>query len=296
MIIGIITCFFRLLMLFIVAKTSIESISCCESWERAVMSFYTLGLDLGVASIGWALISEDEDQFKLEAWGSRIFEQGLDSDGLDAISRGKGTSRAAERRLKKASRRQYDRRRKRKEDVKRLLAENGMLPDPLTPDFFLAMDTKLVLTFPEADREHAFHIAPYLYRKLALDRPLTKEEFGRAIYHLAQRRGYRSNRKLDLRENDKETGKVKEGISKLKSEMAIATRTGPCTRTSSERSARRSAHWSPPIWRKTFTGRSSSKTSSNPAKGSSENARYIPNAAAVPWRGRKPSSSAFTRP
>ena len=182
------------------------------------MSFYTLGLDLGVASIGWALISEDEDKFKLEAWGSRIFEQGLDSGGgLDAISAGKGTSRAAERRLKKASRRQYDRRRDRKEDVKHLLAENGMLPDPLTPDFFLAMDTKLVQTLPEAEREHAFHIAPYLYRKLALDRPLTKEEFGRAIYHLAQRRGYRSNRKLDLK--DKDSGVVKESIAKLKSEM-----------------------------------------------------------------------------
>ena len=53
------------------------------------MPYYTLGLDLGVASIGWALISEYGDNFNLEAWGSRIFEQGLESDGLDAISRGK---------------------------------------------------------------------------------------------------------------------------------------------------------------------------------------------------------------
>ena len=89
------------------------------------MLYYTLGLDLGVASIGWALISEYGDNFKLEAWGSRIFEQGLDSDGLEAISRGKGTSRAAERRLKKALRRQYGRRRDRKEKLKRILTENG---------------------------------------------------------------------------------------------------------------------------------------------------------------------------
>ncbi len=181
------------------------------------MPYYTLGLDLGVASIGWALISEYGDTFNLEAWGSRIFEQGLDSDGLEAISRGKGTSRAAERRLKKALRRQYSRRRDRKQDLKRILTENGMLPDPFTPDFFVALDRKLVQTLPEAEREHAAHIAPYLYRKLALDRPLTKEEFGRAIYHFAQRRGYRSNRKLDLK--DKETGVVKDGIAKLKSEM-----------------------------------------------------------------------------
>ena len=60
------------------------------------MSYTTLGLDLGVASIGWALISEENDKFKLEAWGSRIFEQGLDAGkgGLDAISAGKGTSQA----------------------------------------------------------------------------------------------------------------------------------------------------------------------------------------------------------
>lgn len=178
------------------------------------MSYTTLGLDLGVASIGWALIAEDNDKFKLEAWGSRIFEQGLESDGLDAISKGKGTSRCAARRLKKALRRQYRRRRERKDEVKRVLAENGMLPNPLTPDFFVKMDQKLVQTLPESEREHAFHIAPYLYRKLALDRPLTKEEFGRAIYHLAQRRGYLSNRKQDLK--DKDSGVVKESIKGLR--------------------------------------------------------------------------------
>lgn len=187
------------------------------------MSYYTLGLDLGVASIGWALISEDGDkEFHLKAWGSRIFEQGLDSgSGLDGISAGKGTSRAAERRQKKALRTQYKRRRDRKNVLKHILTENGMLPEPFTPEFFVELDRKLVQTLPEAEREHAAHIAPYLYRKLALDRPLTKEEFGRAIYHLAQRRGYRSNRKLDLKD-EKAAGVVKAGIAELKSKMEQA--------------------------------------------------------------------------
>ena len=187
-----------------------------------IVSYTTLGLDLGVASIGWALIAEDNDKFKLEAWGSRIFEQGLDAGkgGLDAISAGKGISRCAARRLKKALRRQYRRRRERKDDVKRVLTENGMLPNPLTSDFFVEMDRKLVQTLPESGREHAFHIAPYLYRKLALDRPLAKEEFGRAIYHLAQRRGYLSNRKQDLK--DKDSGKVKESIKGLRNAIEQA--------------------------------------------------------------------------
>ena len=188
------------------------------------MPYVTLGLDLGVASIGWALIAEDADnnRFNLLAWGSRIFEQGLESDGLEAISKGKGTSRCATRREKKALRRQYRRRRKRKDDVKRVLTENGMLPDPLTPDFFAKMDRKLALTFSESERERAFHIAPYLYRKLALERPLTKEEFGRAVYHLAQRRGYLSNRKQELKEKDKDTGVVKDGIRGLRHDMEQA--------------------------------------------------------------------------
>ena len=42
------------------------------------MPYITLGLDLGVASIGWALISEDKNHFDLMGWGSRIFEQGLE--------------------------------------------------------------------------------------------------------------------------------------------------------------------------------------------------------------------------
>ena len=186
------------------------------------MPYITLGLDLGVASIGWALIAEDENKFDLVDWGSRIFEQGLDSGkgGLDAISAGKGTSRCTARRLKKALRRQYRRRRERKDDVKRVLMENGMLPDPLMPDFFVEMDRKLVQTLPEPEQEHAAHIAPYLYRKLALDRPLTKEEFGRAIYHLAQRRGYLSNRKQDLKNED--SGVVKENIKGLRHAMEQA--------------------------------------------------------------------------
>ena len=191
--------------------------------ERIVIvSYTTLGLDLGVASIGWALIAEDSDKFKLEAWGSRIFEQGLDTGkgGLDAISAGKGTSRCAARRLKKALRRQYRRRRERKDDVKRVLTDNGMLPNPLMPDFFVEMDRKLVQTLPEPEREHASHIAPYLYRKLALDRPLAKEEFGRAIYHLAQRRGYLSNRKQELK--DKDSGVVKESIKGLRNAIEQA--------------------------------------------------------------------------
>ncbi len=59
----------------------------------------------------------------------------------------------------------------------------------------------------------------YLYqlRAQALDRKLTLFELGRVLYHLAQRRGFKSNRKSDR--DEIEDGVVKAGISSLQKEM-----------------------------------------------------------------------------
>ena len=178
------------------------------------MAQTTLGLDLGIRSIGWTLITEDGPHTRLEGWGSRIFQAGMEDD----IESGKGVSRCAERRLKKALRIQYRRRRQRKDNLIRLLQENGLLPDPLTPDFFVNVDKKFLMLFPEARRKTIGHVIPYLFRKKALDAPLTREELGRTIYHLAQRRGYLSNRKQELKDEE-ESGVVKAGIDALKKEM-----------------------------------------------------------------------------
>ncbi|MDN5843001.1 MAG: type II CRISPR RNA-guided endonuclease Cas9, partial [Alcaligenaceae bacterium] len=43
---------------------------------------------------------------------------------------------------------------------------------------------------------------PYRLRAEGLDRALALHEFGRALFHLNQRRGFKSNRKTDKREND----------------------------------------------------------------------------------------------
>ena len=61
----------------------------------------TLGLDLGISSVGWAILNENSKGRELVAWGSRIFEPGV--EGTDnEISAGKGESRCAARRLKRA--------------------------------------------------------------------------------------------------------------------------------------------------------------------------------------------------
>ncbi len=177
-----------------------------------------LGLDLGIASIGWALIEQSsEDSVKdieIKAWGSRIFEPGMEDD----IEKGKGKSRCVQRRLKHSLRIQYWRRRKRKKELISLLQDSGFLPKDLQPKFFVDMDSRLLRQFPKEQYSLLGHIIPYLYRKNALDRQLEPYELGRAIYHLAQRRGYLSNRKNELKDQE-ETGKVLTGIKTLKKDM-----------------------------------------------------------------------------
>ena len=57
-----------------------------------------------------------------------------------------------------------------------------------------------------------------MLRAAALDEPLEPHFLGRALYHLAQRRGFLSNRKPTTKKDDDE-GKVKEGIAKLRQDM-----------------------------------------------------------------------------
>ena len=178
------------------------------------MSLITLGLDLGISSIGWALLSENGKGRELIAWGSRIFDPGV--EGTDnEISAGKGVSRCAARRLKRALRLQYSRRKERKENLIDLLTSHGFLPENVDSTFFTSVDQKLFALFPKTEHKHIGHVLPYLLRKMALDRELEKYELGRAIYHLAQRRGYLSNRKQELKDQET-TGVVKDGINKLR--------------------------------------------------------------------------------
>ncbi len=181
------------------------------------MSRTILGLDLGITSIGWAVITEEASGTTLNGWGSRIFEAGMEDD----IESGKGVSRCATRRLNRALRIQYRRSRERREKLIAVLQAHHLLPEPLTPDFFVKIDNRLLLSFPVPLRSQVAQVLPYLYRKKALDCPLAPEELGRTFYHLAQRRGYKSNRKQDLKDEES-TGVVKSGIQALKTAIVQA--------------------------------------------------------------------------
>ena len=69
----------------------------------------------------------------------------------------------------------------------------------------------------EAQRKALVNINPYALRAKGLDEVLTAAEFARALFHINQRRGFKSNRKTDKKDND--AGALKQAISKLRLAM-----------------------------------------------------------------------------
>ena len=63
-----------------------------------------------------------------------------------------------------------------------------------------------------------FNVDPYALRSRVLDERLEPYEIGRILYHLAQRRGFLSNRRSD-RTKDSDSGVVLTGISELRTAM-----------------------------------------------------------------------------
>jgi len=170
---------------------------------------YILGLDLGAKSIGWAAVAlKGRKPCGLIAAGVRVFDAGMEGD----IASGNAESRNAERRDARQLRRQTDRRRRRIKNVFRILQEARLLP-PGKP--------REVLEVKKGEIPSSLaHVFPYRLRARALDEKLEPYELGRALYHLAHRRGFLSNRKA--RKKDEDEGVVKKGIAELDEKMRSA--------------------------------------------------------------------------
>lgn len=142
-----------------------------------------LGLDLGTNSIGWALI--EDNQNKILGLGTRIFPMGVENlgDGEGEIS--KNASRTGARGV----RRQFFRRRLRKQILLKALSENKMCP----LEAIDLQEWKRSKRFPIEKLTTWFALNPYELRQKALIEKLSLEEIGRIFYHLIQRRGFLSN-------------------------------------------------------------------------------------------------------
>ena len=185
---------------------------------------YLLGLDLGVQSVGWSVIDLGEDgrPCGIRRCGVRCFESGVGTE--TEIELGKDESTNVKRRGARLQRRQFWRRSRRHAKLFNLLRKSGLLPDTPTPtseqrhQAILELDAELAAAhLPENDRVLA-HLLPYRLRALALDEPLPPYALGRALYHLAQRRGFLTNRKSAVRENE-DAGEVKAGIEDLRQKL-----------------------------------------------------------------------------
>ena len=184
-----------------------------------------LGIDTGTNSLGWAVVDKNETgEYSLVRKGSLIFQEGV------KIEKGIESSKASERTGHKSLRKHYFRRRLRKIEVLKVLIKYGLCP-PLSDEVLHLWHVKKQYPLDEAflfwqRTDEKFGRNPYYFRHVCLHEKLDLSEeseryvLGRAMYHLAQRRGFLSNR-ID-QSDDKESGKVKESISELSDEMQKA--------------------------------------------------------------------------
>lgn len=149
---------------------------------------YSLGLDIGTTSIGWAVINEDKK--RIEDVGVRIFERPENPKNGESLAKPRRDARSARRRLR--------RRRQRLDYLKQFFIEHKLLTSE---------DIQNLLTY---DSAHS-HKDPYALRAKAIQQKVPNDELFIALYHIAKRRGYKSNRKV-VEEKDKESGRVLKAI------------------------------------------------------------------------------------
>ena len=178
----------------------------------------TLGLDLGTNSLGWAIL--DDITGDIIDKGVVVFPEGIDAanDTLETP--------AAIRRAARMARRMKFRRKLRKWKLLEILGENGMCP--MSEQELEAWKKSGV--YPVGNKAFVNWLKstdisnPYIDRAAAASGKVAPLVLGRALYHIAQRRGFKSSRKDAQSEGaeDKDLGAVKGDIAALTKEIADA--------------------------------------------------------------------------
>lgn len=152
------------------------------------MRRYAVGLDMGTSSIGWAvvLLNEKNEPRGLDDWGVRIFPSGRDEKTNDPL--------AAARREARGIRRRGDRLKMRRRILLNKLVKHGLMP-----------------AAPEEQKKLGL-LDPIALRAKGVTEKLSLHEVGRALFHLQQRRGFKSNRK---EQDDNEAGAISKGGNEL---------------------------------------------------------------------------------
>ncbi len=192
-----------------------------------------LGIDLGTSSLGWAII--DDDLMNNAPTGAAapnpidcgvvIFPEGMNRDKSDNLS-----SPAATRRSARSARRLIYRRKLRKFHVLQALMDAGMCPlsdaglKAWKSDGHYPINDEAFMFWLQSTNESN----PYADRNAAATAPVDKLVLGRALYHMAQRRGFKSSKKEQfeaLSAEDVADKKTKKPSEATQTKQAIDTLT-----------------------------------------------------------------------
>lgn len=156
---------------------------------------YRLGLDIGTNSLGWSVLKIGE-KGKIE---------GIENAGVRIFSDGRGpkskATLAADRRMARGASRRRDRFLQRQHSLIVALTEAGLFPED------------------RDEREKLQLLNPLQLRARALSEKLTPHQIGRALFHINQRRGFKSNRKD--KSEDTRSGKVADSVKELAKAMGL---------------------------------------------------------------------------
>ena len=160
-----------------------------------------LGLDLGVASVGWAIVNQAEnsdEKSSIVKAGVRIVP--LEANEADDFQKGKPCQTNVARRTYRSMRRNLQRYKLRKSNLKQVLKEAGWIDD------------NAIL----AEHTNNSTFETYRLRAKAVTEPVTLEEFARILLMINKKRGYKSNRKA----GGAEDGQLFDGMAVAKELMA----------------------------------------------------------------------------
>lgn len=149
---------------------------------------YTLGLDIGMASVGAALLTDE----RILALHVRTFDKAETAKEGESLNKIRRDSRLTRRRIRRRAFRMLRLRRL----FKRIGLTNGN-----TTDCFIN------------EEQSAWEL-----RAEGLDRLLNNSEWAAVLYHIVKHRGFQSNRKSEAKADEK-AGQMLKGVSKNKDRM-----------------------------------------------------------------------------
>lgn len=149
---------------------------------------YRLGLDIGIASVGWAVVrtNSKDEPCGIERMGVRVFDK--------AEVPKTGDSLASARRAARCGRRRLRRRRHRIDRVEWLMERSGIIEQKVLEERFQSGTMSDV----------------YEARVRALDSRVTDEELAQILVFMVKHRGFKSTRKAES--EDAEGGKVLKAV------------------------------------------------------------------------------------